>query len=399
MLEGILKKSFDDITYKDIEHFIKLRIPESDSLDYKGDILQKNSKLKAKDFGKDVSSFANTSGGWLIYGVETDKSDDETLPRAQNAIVGIRDYPGLSEKIENLILSSISPKPYFRMKKVSIPKKDKCLFLIHVYPAYNHVHMVSLKNEHRFYKRYEYQAIPMDYYEVLHKFEDIGKSEIYRSNKIEILSNQILDRCAIGNTNFMRLVVSPKIPLENHFNDYNKAKNIYESEKLYPIARLCEPLKRRYNSFIVLGREGKFALNFSYDGNIILFASFALFNGYIYTSRMYSFIIKYFDIAQYWYREFNFNGLADISFTLKGIIGREMAFEGMRNDLIYKKLIDPKFKEEIDSQKMTCELDELVSRKREFAEEFLLPLYYSQNYNFTVGLVNDKGNPIYDFYL
>ena len=134
-------KQFDNIDYNDIEEFIGQRIPESLILDYKGNILQTGQLPKAKEFGKDVSAFANTFGGWIIYGIQSD-ANDELLPLEEGAIIGIEDIDSLKESIENKILNSIVPKPLYRIKKISLPDDARCLILVYIPQSYNQVHMV-----------------------------------------------------------------------------------------------------------------------------------------------------------------------------------------------------------------------------------------------------------------
>ena len=102
---NIFNKHFDEIEYDDISNFISQRIPESLILDYKGDILQSGKLPRAKEFGKDISAFANSFGGWILIGIKTNEGD-EVLPEEENPIVGIENQNGLKERIENKILSS-----------------------------------------------------------------------------------------------------------------------------------------------------------------------------------------------------------------------------------------------------------------------------------------------------
>lgn len=60
-----------DYTFQDLDDFIKLEVEENRHLDYKdGEALSPN---KISEITKDVSSFANSDGGIIIYGVGEDK--------------------------------------------------------------------------------------------------------------------------------------------------------------------------------------------------------------------------------------------------------------------------------------------------------------------------------------
>ncbi len=57
--------------FAEIESFVRNQVPESIHLDYKASpaLAPKN----GSEIAKDVSAFANSDGGLLIYGVEEDK--------------------------------------------------------------------------------------------------------------------------------------------------------------------------------------------------------------------------------------------------------------------------------------------------------------------------------------
>ncbi|MFH0895251.1 MAG: ATP-binding protein, partial [Bacteroidota bacterium] len=67
MMEEFLKKIF---TQKDIDNLISSNAEESTHLEFKrGDALNKDDKTK-NEIAKDISAFANSDGGILIYGIE-----------------------------------------------------------------------------------------------------------------------------------------------------------------------------------------------------------------------------------------------------------------------------------------------------------------------------------------
>ena len=59
---------------EDINNFISNKIEENLNLDYKAsDALQRNDK-KTNEISKDVSAFANSDGGLIIYGIKDIKT-------------------------------------------------------------------------------------------------------------------------------------------------------------------------------------------------------------------------------------------------------------------------------------------------------------------------------------
>jgi predicted HTH transcriptional regulator len=88
----------------DIDQMIRNQVQEDIHLDYKA---SKAISLKERDeIAKDVSAFANSDGGVLIYGVEEDRATH--LPLRIDG--GVDDAACSREWIENTITSRITPK-------------------------------------------------------------------------------------------------------------------------------------------------------------------------------------------------------------------------------------------------------------------------------------------------
>jgi hypothetical protein len=119
-------------TIADIENLIRQQVQENIHLDYK-DSRAINHKGR-DDVSKDVSAFANSDGGVLIYGVQ----EQEHLPTAIDDGVDDAQYP--REWIESAILNDISP----RLDEVSIlpiPRKPgRSLYVIAVGKSFRGPH-------------------------------------------------------------------------------------------------------------------------------------------------------------------------------------------------------------------------------------------------------------------
>lgn len=70
----MINKKIDDITIDDIKLLIVNSVCESKSLEYKKELHIENDADK-KEFLADVSSFANSTGGDIIFGIEEDDND------------------------------------------------------------------------------------------------------------------------------------------------------------------------------------------------------------------------------------------------------------------------------------------------------------------------------------
>ncbi|SDD31994.1 AlbA family DNA-binding domain-containing protein [Williamwhitmania taraxaci] len=133
-----------------VKDLIKEKIEENLNLDYKAsDSLQQNDK-KANEISKDVSAFANSDGGVIIYGIRED-NQNKHLPES---IDPINRSEISKEWLEQIIQSRIRP----RIENIiihPIPLEEETNNLIYVVeiPQSNTAHQAS---DRKYYKRYHY---------------------------------------------------------------------------------------------------------------------------------------------------------------------------------------------------------------------------------------------------
>jgi predicted HTH transcriptional regulator len=72
VVEEMIHKRLEEIQETDLDHLVANGVPEGKTIEYK-EILPGNSDGDKKEFLADVSSFANTTGGDLIFGVDEAK--------------------------------------------------------------------------------------------------------------------------------------------------------------------------------------------------------------------------------------------------------------------------------------------------------------------------------------
>lgn len=146
-------------TLEDLQYFIKNQIQESLHLDYKRSAAL--SKKKINDFIKDVTSFANSDGGILIYGVVSD--EDDRYPLKLDG--GIENDQITSEQIENWIISNITPR-LSNFKIIPIPAKDnsRTYYSVAIGKTRNRAHQNT--RDRKYYKRFNFQNEPMYDYEI-----------------------------------------------------------------------------------------------------------------------------------------------------------------------------------------------------------------------------------------
>ena len=144
-------------TLQDLKNMIKNQIQENIHLDYKRSSalsLQNNHK----EIAKDVSAFANSDGGCIIYGIEEDKH----LPKKIDSGVDHDKYT--REWLENVITSNISP----RIDGITISpiplSPDNSVYIVDIPKSSRGPHQD--RGNHRYYKRFNFKSQPMEDYEI-----------------------------------------------------------------------------------------------------------------------------------------------------------------------------------------------------------------------------------------
>jgi len=144
-------------TFKEVQNLLN-KIPEDLHLEYKSGNAIDYSKVA--EISKDVSAFANSDGGVLIYGVQEDKSTH--LPVSIDGV----DFKKYShEWLENIIKSNISPIiPDIIIKPIKIKGNTALvIYSILIPKSYRTPHQAKDK---KYYKRYNFKSEAMDDYEI-----------------------------------------------------------------------------------------------------------------------------------------------------------------------------------------------------------------------------------------
>ena len=84
-------------------------------------------KLDNLKISKSIASFANTKGGWIIWGIDC---NDKNYPVEIRGI-DISEYRNFEDQISQIINSNISPKPFYHFKKIELDNK-LFIFIIQV---------------------------------------------------------------------------------------------------------------------------------------------------------------------------------------------------------------------------------------------------------------------------
>ena len=154
-------KHVSELTYSDIDDLVNVRQErEGYHLDYKGKIGEPD-RFK-KEFSKDISSFGNTDGGYLIIGVDKDYN-----------IVGIEQTISnkpVDEWFNQVLSTNIDPPVfYYNPKVIPIPDSEKVIVVIHVPESSKKPHMVS--ETHQYFIRLNDSSKPSTHNQVREMFD------------------------------------------------------------------------------------------------------------------------------------------------------------------------------------------------------------------------------------
>ena len=156
-----------------LERMLQEQRPEDLHLDYKRkeSLLlrgRRNRQERGEDISKDVSSFLNSDGGVLVYGVPETVDPDVTggAPVPGGKDIGFERGEIDKEAIENLITSHVRPRPgpdLFQVSEVIYGDEGRIVFIVEVGVGIGDVWQAADK---RYYKRFHFKAEPMEHYEI-----------------------------------------------------------------------------------------------------------------------------------------------------------------------------------------------------------------------------------------
>lgn len=147
-------------TEEDLISLIAAAERESITLDYKACDALARTDGKKNELSKDISAFANSAGGTIVYGIIEDG-------RVPTRIDGGYDPSEISKEwIEQVINTRIQRRiDGIRINQIWLYNSapGKAVYAIHVPQSSRAPHQASDK---RFYKRFNFESVPMEEYEV-----------------------------------------------------------------------------------------------------------------------------------------------------------------------------------------------------------------------------------------
>jgi len=168
-----LKKKVADLEVNDLLCLQEKQICEGWYVEYKRDIPKgSNNKFDNIKIAKSISSFANTKGGWIFWGITCENTN---FPNAINGI-DLQDYRNIEDQISQIINSNVSPKPIYGIKIIALPN-GKDVIAIQVDPSPEPPYITS---QGIIYQRENNESKPIKDRYIIEKLNE--KTELYRKS-------------------------------------------------------------------------------------------------------------------------------------------------------------------------------------------------------------------------
>ena len=257
----LFNKKFKDINIEDINSLVENSVCENKSLEYKRE-LNIGTDAEKKEFLADVSSFANSTGGDIVFGVEED--GEEKIP---TKVCGItyENEDKLIRKLEDFIRQSIQPIILDIEYKVIEIKENTCVLIIRIPQSLIAPHRVEYKGTDKFYTRNNKGKYAMDVNELRIAFNSglnlEKRIEDFKMNRYyELISNQnnklvdelpifVIHYIPISSMNELKNHISLKT-IKNEMINCNSQALGYGYNKEYTIDGVIIAHKDSYNSSI-----------------------------------------------------------------------------------------------------------------------------------------------------
>ncbi len=232
----MMNKPLDKISLDDLSQLKVNAVTESKTIEYKKK-LPTNSDGDRKEFLADISSFANASGGDLIFGI----TENGGVPQDIEG-VDIENVDEEVGKYENLIRNGIEPRVTISTQSIKISEK-KHVLIFRIGKSWNGPNRVVYKGHDKFYSRHSTGKYSLDTAELRIAFTfSQTLTEKITKFKTERIARLYEGEMPIQFCKGAKIVLH-LIPLESfNPNYYIDLKSIIESpRKLKPIySSICD---------------------------------------------------------------------------------------------------------------------------------------------------------------
>jgi hypothetical protein len=159
----MIRKRLTEVVEDDLTSLIAGGVAEGRTIEYKRG-LPGNTDADKKEFLADASSFANTAGGDLIFGME----EDQGVPTVISGVQAT-DLDASILRLENMLRTGVSPRMRYDLKVVSAGAGLSVL-IVRVERSWGGPHRVVFQNHDKFYGRNAAGKYPLDVNELRDAF-------------------------------------------------------------------------------------------------------------------------------------------------------------------------------------------------------------------------------------
>lgn len=181
-MQHIFGIDINKINKDDLIYLLEYEVVEDKRLEYKGAFEPNNPEWKRK-FLKVISSFANTSGGLLIYGI----SEEKGVPKKFEPL-DIEDFDKTRIILQDIVRSRTEPIiPNLEVVTVDILDENNIVLIIKVLKSWNGPYRVKMNGKREFYIRIDGKSTEMDILELRNALtcQKHCLKKLQISNKIE----------------------------------------------------------------------------------------------------------------------------------------------------------------------------------------------------------------------
>lgn len=156
-------KDFDTIGAEDIQWLVNQKAAEGQKLEYKRSAYERNDE-GTRELLRDVASIANSSGGYLLFGIE---EDQEGVP---TELVGIDAAEDERDRMLSILLTGVDPRmPGLKAKTLAINNgRDVLVFFIP--RSHRAPHLITFRGLNQFWIRHDRQKSKMSVDEIRDMF-------------------------------------------------------------------------------------------------------------------------------------------------------------------------------------------------------------------------------------
>lgn len=152
----------EEWTEDDLSELIALKQEESVQLEFKrAESLDAADQRKKTEISKDVSAFANSAGGTIVYGI----AESSQQPSCAESFSPIDPVKSSKDWLEQVIQSRIQPRVHgIVIRPIELRKNNpgQYVYVVSI-PQSETAHQAS---DNRYYKRFNFQSVAMEDYEV-----------------------------------------------------------------------------------------------------------------------------------------------------------------------------------------------------------------------------------------